>query len=91
VLYPFAHSLQREHLQSLYDNLAVAWCCIFFFAEHHPLPVASSDSPPNLIGVVHCFTKDAILPIQEIYFACYRLITNIYDFTQKEQPFLALK
>ncbi len=27
------------------------------------LPVASSDSPPNQIGVVHCFTKDAIEPI----------------------------
>jgi hypothetical protein len=42
------------------------------------LPVASSDSPPRLGGVVHCFTKDAIVPIEN----CFDLkvpVTAIYN------------
>ena len=42
------------------------------------LPVASSDSPPRLGGVVHCFTKDAIVPF-EIFFDFKVPVSCVYN------------
>ena len=45
---------------------------------------------PPRTAVLHLACQPLVLNILPKLFACFSLFTNIYDLTQKEQPFLGL-